>query len=92
MRFEKGKGVFLSGFRPPSIRTVRTAEMRCGTARQGGGAAPSLLHPFNNELARRCIVWNLLNAALPIVSKMAISTAKPNSVVVSDDSPARFCS
>src|SRR3989338_707593 len=35
MRFEKGKGVFLSGFRPPRIRAVRTAGMQDGAARQG---------------------------------------------------------
>ncbi len=29
MRFEKGKGVFLLGLRPPSIRTVRTAGIQC---------------------------------------------------------------
>src|SRR3989338_9117463 len=39
MRFEKGKGVFLSGFRPPRIRAVRTAGMQDGAARQGCRAA-----------------------------------------------------
>ena len=36
---KKGKGVFLSGFRPPRIRAVRTAGMQDGAARQGCRAA-----------------------------------------------------